>query len=136
MDIIGHALAGAATGVYFGKPITGAVIAILPDAVLIGKRKFEPTEPYLFTHSWAYLVMATALIGAVLGEYLLVLFCTLSHYALDIVTHSYKWQMRFFYPMPFRFKGVEEWRFFNNSWLYGAAATIIWSASWLVLKYA
>ena len=131
MDIISHAIAGASAGYYFGNPVLGAVIGILPDLPLIGRRKTNPTELYKFTHSALFLVVCCA-IAYSLGCLPIVFCALLSHLLLDLPTHGAVWFPRVFWPIEVNIYRAYEWEFFNKSWWMGLLVLIIWSSAWLV----
>ena len=132
MDIFNHALAGAATGLYFGYPIEGAMIAILPDLVLGIERKYEPSIIYNFTHSLLF-VFFISMLSYPFYEWL-GLFSCLSHLLLDIPTHGKRWAPVLFWPHAKRFNlGNREWEFFNVVWIKGFLLTLLWIIIWLYM---
>lgn len=132
MDIITHALAGAATGAFYGKPVIGAVVAIIPDLVLGIKRKEKPTELYNFTHSLLF-VTAVGSISLATFSNLFLFWAVLSHVILDLMTHGKVWAPTLFYPHSKRFSYGEEWEWFNKDWWMGMAYSITWILLWLSL---
>lgn len=134
MDIISHALAGAATGAYYGRPLLGAAVAVLPDLVLPLRRLKHPPARYLFTHSFTFLILAS-IIGAIFGVGWLVFFALLSHILLDIATHGEHWAPALFAPFSnVRYRFNNEWEWFNEVWYFGAYLTLLWSAAWLLFS--
>jgi hypothetical protein len=136
VDIFSHALAGAATGLPFGHPVLGAVVAALPDAVLGLHRRAAPTTAYNLTHSllglWAATVVASLLGWEVATTVCLAL---LSHLALDMPTHGKQWAPPLLFPWwHHRFSAGSEWEFFNASWWYGFKITLLWIST-CVLAY-
>lgn len=130
MDIISHAIAGACTGSYFGKPIEGAVISVLPDLVLGFKRKKQPNDKYRITHS----LLNTILFSLVVTDHYLWLWCLTSHLILDLFTHGSVWSPRLFFPLNnYHMTGFTEWEFGNRSWLCGLILTLVWCITWLLL---
>lgn len=119
MDILTHALVGAAIGSRAESPAigacVGAVVAVLPDLALCSiKRLPRPTEPYKWSHSvWPILViwMFSPLMAL----------CYASHLVLDIPTHASTWAPRPFYPWHHRIGVFREWEWFNRTWWTGAA---------------
>lgn len=126
MDIITHGLVGACIGAQYNAPITGALVAIAPDAVLGVKRKVLPTIPYKLTHS----LLLCCVVG--LGLYygglvsLLVFQAWLSHILIDLVTHGNDWAPRPLYPFSDRvFRlNIPEWEFFNSTWKFGLVLSL------------
>ena len=130
MDIVSHAVAGAATGHIFGQPLLGAAIAVLPDLMLFGPRRKEPPFLYDVTHSLLCVVVLGAL-GGLLGTWL-PLWALLSHLALDLPTHGPRWAPVLAFPLSRqRYSFGEEWEWGSRSWFNGLALTIIWSAACL-----
>jgi hypothetical protein len=132
MDIFSHAIAGACTGMYFGRPVLGAVIAVLPDLPIFGARTHNPPWLYKFTHSFAFLILGT-LTGMLVEMPFLVFFCLMSHLILDVGTHGSNWYPRLFWPIEYRVYRANEWEFFNSAWWSGAFITLIWSDVWLFI---
>lgn len=131
MDIVNHALAGAATGYAFGSPVAGAVFGVLPDLVLGVRRQLVPTPAYDLTHSLAFVLACGWAWWAVNGT-LLALFALLSHIVLDLPTHGKQWAPVLLYPLHRkRFSYGDEWEWFSASWWQGFVLTIIWSLSWI-----
>lgn len=135
MDIINHAVAGAAVGASFNAPILGAIIAILPDVPIFGPRRKEPTEAYMFTHSFLFLFILTG--AAIYIENIslgtMVFLCILSHLVLDIPTHGKTWSPALFYPDKVRFVFGHEWEFFNDTWFYGLKINFVWCFIWGII---
>lgn len=126
MDVFSHALAGAATGTVFGRPLLGAFFGILPDIVLGLKRRELPSAAYDFSHSLLFVALvglpATIILGTAAP-----LFALFSHLALDLPTHGDKWAPPLLYPFDsMRFSCGEEWEFFNLSWFRGFLFTLLW----------
>ena len=134
MDFINHAIAGAATGFYFGHPVAGAILAVTPDIVLGVTRKEVPNSLYRVTHS-AFILVAVGVIMWLLFGYNSAAFTVSvigSHLVLDSVTHGKVWGTRLFYPLSEKVLGnFQEWEFFNRSWWFGLLVTSIWSAAWI-----
>jgi hypothetical protein len=130
MDIVSHALAGAATGTAFGHPFLGAFFGVLPDIVLGVKRHALPTFAYNSTHSLpGVLVLGCA--GAFFTGSIVPLLALLSHLLLDIPTHGEQWAPPLLFPFDLhRFSYGEEWEWFNPSWCFGFLLTIFWSSIW------
>lgn len=127
MDIVSHAFAGAATGLLFGHPVAGALVAVLPDLALGIRRKSVPSEAYNLGHS-AFGVALAVLLGSLWSQGLLVFFCLASHIVLDLPTHGKTWAPPLLYPFGCqRFSFGSEWEFFNYSWKRGLILTIFWS---------
>lgn len=132
MDVIAHAVAGASTGAYFGRPVLGACIAATPDLVLGLRRHATPSALYNATHSALFLVLAT-LAALPFGTAAIVAYCLLSHLVLDLPTHGLKWAPPLLYPFDaHRFSFGREWEFFNPSWWRGLVLTLLWSIAWLL----
>jgi hypothetical protein len=132
MDIFSHGIAGAATGTAFGKPLTGAALAMLPDIMLLGKRRPAPTQLYNVTHSLLFIII-TSLIGQLWDYGAFVFWVLISHIILDLPTHGKQWGPCLLYPLQKRFSFGQEWEFFNRSWLTGMLLTIIWSCIWVLI---
>jgi membrane-bound metal-dependent hydrolase YbcI (DUF457 family) len=135
MDIVSHAIAGAAVGAAFGQPLLGAAFGVLPDAVLGLQRRLTPPAAYNATHSLAFAVGPGAAAWAVLGTPVpLLALC--SHLLLDVPTHGSRWAPTLFYPISERrFSLGSEWEWFNRSWRRGLALTLAWSAAWLFVAF-
>lgn len=131
MDIFNHALAGAATGSYYGKPIVGACVAIVPDLVLGVSRKLTPPKLYDITHSLIF----TAFLGYLYWLYDgtgLIFFVLLSHILLDLPTHGETWAPPLLYPFSNkRFSLGYEWEWFSVSWWVGLLLTFAWIILWI-----
>ena len=139
MDVISHAIAGAASGYMFGHPILGAAIGVLPDLCLIGKRRVHPTPLYRFTHSLGFMLVLLFLSQLLtnsgdIGWTVAVAWA--SHVYLDVPTHGSVWAVRLLYPNEDVYYEAEEWEFFNNAWKFGFALTIIWSTVCLIMSFA
>lgn len=138
MDIITHALAGAATGAAFGRPLLGAVVAVVPDSALwLRPRQPRPPAAYRAAHGLLAPCLAGSAAMMLFGPAIsaLVFFAWLSHIVLDIPTHGADWSPRLFWPdeRPV-FTKFQEWEWFNRSWWLGLALTAIWSITWLALS--
>jgi membrane-bound metal-dependent hydrolase YbcI (DUF457 family) len=126
MDIVSHALAGAAAGVPFNRPILGAFFGVLPDIVIAGKRRELPSKLYDFTHSLLGIGLF-GLAGTYITGSLAPLVAILSHLLLDLPTHGDKWAPPLLYPFDsMRFSYGEEWEWFNIEWWRGALLTLLW----------
>lgn len=132
MDIFSHAVAGAATGTYYGKPILGACVAVIPDLVLGAKRMLTPTKLYDITHSLIFTMVLGYSYWFYMGDGLL-FFALLSHLLLDIPTHGTTWAPPLLYPFKNkRFSlGNNEWEWYSTSWFTGLVLTILWSLLWI-----
>jgi len=135
MDIITHAVAGAATGAAFGRPLLGAAVAVVPDSALwLRYRLARPPAAYSAAHGLLAPCLAGSVAMMLFGPAIsaLVFFAWLSHIVLDIPTHGEEWSPRLFWPdnRPV-FIGFQEWEWFNRSWWRGLALAAIWSAIWL-----
>lgn len=138
MDIISHAVAGAATGAVFGHPLTGAVVAVLPDLPIFGKRKATPPTLYKFSHSLLAVVLV-GLIGSTVGLAvgLAAGFAYLSHILLDSITHSETWAPKWLWPSVVNVNPPsDEWEFFNAPWWRGFEITLVYSVLCLLVAYA
>ncbi len=133
MDIFSHAVAGAASGAVFGKPIVGAIWGVVPDLVLGIKRLEKPTGLYRFTHSFLFIGLMGAATETIahMGAVMLAL---LSHIVLDALTHGKLWAPRPFNPFSSRriFNNCQEWEWGNLSWWMGLG----WTATWSLLCLA
>lgn len=126
MDIVSHALAGAAAGAVVGHPVAGAVLGVLPDAVLGIKRRQEPNTAYNVTHSLLFVAVCWMLEQMLFGTSVS-LIALMSHLLLDIPTHGKKWAPPLLYPFDdIRFSLGEEWEWFSPSWNGGLVITSIW----------
>lgn len=132
MDIFSHAIAGACTGSAFGRPVLGAVIAIIPDIPIFGPRRDAPSNWYKVTHSVLFLIVGE-FIGRMYGVSFFVFSCLGSHIILDITTHGRTWYPRLFWPIQYCIYSGTEWEFFNRSWWIGAFLTILWCFLWLLI---
>lgn len=131
MDIFSHALAGACTGAAWGRPFTGAALAVLPDIALIGPRKRLPPLFYNVAHSFLFLALVTA-IASLFGLGLMAYLCVFSHLLLDAPTHNDNWAPPLLWPIPGRCSiAHEEWEFFNLTWWFGFSLTLLWSLMWI-----
>lgn len=148
MDIFTHALVGAVTGGALGHPLLGAVVAVLPDLPLwVQRRPASPPAAYLALHSGlAAVLLAVACALCTYGGFISVTFavtvvaCWLSHIVLDVPTHGNEWQPRLLWPnkkyllFP---DTIEEWEFFNLTWLIGLKLAVAWivGVACLVILY-
>lgn len=132
MDIFTHAVAGAASGAVFGYPVTGAVIAVVPDVVLIGKRRLTPPPLYDQMHNLLYISIASLTVLLLSGGIALastVFLALLSHLVLDAVSHGGVWAPPLLYPFNdtrFALGLGEEWEWFNDAWFEGLILTLMW----------
>jgi membrane-bound metal-dependent hydrolase YbcI (DUF457 family) len=128
MDIVTHAVVGAATGAAFGRPFAGMAFAVLPDLFLFSvKRRDTPTAAYNASHSFAGLVLVTILAGLYapsLGG--VAFFAYASHIVLDVPTHGERWAPPLMWPSKRRYSMGDEWEWFNYSWFHGAFLAILW----------
>lgn len=132
MDIVSHAVAGAAVGHAFGQPLLGAAFGILPDIVLGIRRRAAPTAAYNLTHSLPFTAGAGALC-ALLWATPVPALALLSHLLLDVPTHGKQWAPTLFYPFSSeRFGFGEEWEFFSPCWWMGLLITFVWSVAWIL----
>lgn len=132
MDIVSHAVAGAFTGLLFGEPVLGATVAVIPDLVLVGKRRELPPAFYDVTHSLLFMVVCLVGSAFIMGPNtgLVVGWALLSHLFLDIPTHGDKWAPPLLYPFSKERSGCgTEWEFFNGTWWFGLALTATWSGA-------
>lgn len=132
MDIITHAVVGAATGNLIGRPIIGAFIAVVPDLVLGFKRKRVPTSLYKLTHSpipMSFLVFGA--VGVFTQDPMLsavLVLCYWSHIVLDLFTHADGWGPQLFSPFVRKHYSLGgDWEWFNGPWWAG----LLVSAGWI-----
>lgn len=135
MDILSHAVAGAAVGAAYGQPVLGAVCGLLPDlALATPKRLTLPTVAYNATHSLA-IVLPLGLAGGALFGSVVPLLALLSHILLDLPTHGKHWAPPLLYPFTkTRYSCGTEWEWFNRSWWQGFVLTLLWSLAWLFVS--
>ena len=135
MDIVTHAVVGAASGALFGQPLLGAAVATMPDWPLLGRRVKLPPFPYVVLHSplVMYVVICMLPIDDVLFSTILLSY--VSHIALDIPTHSKTWQPRFIPFKESKLDDFEEWEFFNSSWWFGLTISIFWTILCLTFAF-
>jgi len=129
MDIITHAVVGAATGQAFGQPLLGAVIAVLPDLSLTSiKRRSTPTQLYKLVHSPLFIaIICLGLYAIGVTQAGLIYAAWMSHFVLDFFTHGSTFAPRFFYPLSdFHVTEFEEWEFFNYHWWMGLLVSVYW----------
>lgn len=137
MDIVTHAIVGAATGLPFGRPVLGAVVAIVPDLVLGYKRKLEPSGWYDVTHSLSFLLFVYTAVWLLIGPAtaLVVALALASHLVLDMPTHGAAWAPPLLYPFhTHRVSLGLEWEFFNESWMHGLLVSLIWILTCVWIK--
>lgn len=135
MDIVSHAVAGAAVGVAYGRPIVGALFGVLPDLVLGVKRLTVPSAAYNVTHSLAFTLLVGVLASVALSSPLPLL-ALLSHLLLDLPTHGPVWAPPLLFPISdHRFSFGKEWEWFSRTWWLGFLITITWSTIWLFVTY-
>jgi len=139
MDIFTHAAVGAATGAAFGRPVLGALVAMLPDLGYMLHANFlerlrVPPKVYDFGHSLLFVLLASLLAWALFdgGTAAVVGLALLSHLWLDIPTHGPTWGVRLLYPLQWRYGWGVEWEFFNRSWAEG----FVWGLVWLIMLCA
>ncbi len=132
MDIVSHAVAGAAVGAAYGRPVLGAVCGVLPDLVLLTpKRLTLPPARYSATHS-ALFVAGAGVLGWLAFATVVPLLAVLSHILLDLPTHGRRWGPQLLYPFSHRvYSYGTEWEWFNRSWRQGLVLTLLWSLAWL-----
>jgi membrane-bound metal-dependent hydrolase YbcI (DUF457 family) len=135
VDVVSHAVAGAAVGAAFGHPVLGAAFGVLPDVVLGLQRRLTPPAAYNATHSLAFAVGLGAVAWALLGTPVPLL-ALLSHLLLDVPTHGPNWAPPLFYPFSLRrFGGGREWEWFNATWWQGILILEYWSLAWLFVAF-
>lgn len=119
MDILTHAIVGAAVGIKFESLLPCVIASVAPDIILGIKRKLTPSIPYKFLHS-IFPVCALYLFGFKAEA-----IAWATHIVLDIPTHGRLWSPNLLYPFYRRgFSCFDEWEFFNASWLKGLALSI------------
>lgn len=135
MDVLSHAAAGAATGSFYGRPLLGALIAVIPDLVLPLQRVANPPRRYKLTHNLLFVVCA-GVAASYFGLGWLVFWCLLSHLFLDFFTHGDAWAPRLLYPWSDAYVSplCGEWEWFNRTWWAGFCLTLNWSIIWLSLS--
>lgn len=134
MDVFSHAVAGAASGAVFGRPLLGAMFGVLPDVVLGLRRREFPNALYNLSHSMFFL-LPVGLVSVLLGTGAPLL-AVLSHITLDLPTHGGRWAPSLLYPLKARRYSLgAEWEWFNASWRRGFLLTLIWSAVCLSISY-
>lgn len=136
MDILSHAIAGAAVGQAFGRPVLGAVCGVAPDlALLTWQRLSTPTAAYNAAHS-ALVLGGAGLLAAAASASVVPLLALLSHLLLDVPTHGKQWAPPLLYPLSSkRYSMGTEWEWFNRSWWQGLGLTLTWSLAWLVVAF-
>ena len=130
MDIVTHAVVGAATGLPFGRPLMGALIACVPDVVLGWRRKPVPNDLYNLTHGLPFLALNAFVLWILFSPELAVLvaLALASHVVLDLPTHGATWAPPLLYPFHTkRYSMGNEWEFFNESWVTGFLVAVLWS---------
>jgi hypothetical protein len=136
MDLLTHAVVGAVTGVGFGHPVAGAVIAAAPDFVLGIRRKSRPSKFYNITHSLAFLILCSVIAELIGGWGALVGVSLASHLFLDMPTHGSIWAPPLLYPFSnHRFTYGEEWEFFNFHWWAGLYCSFLWCTTVWTLSH-
>lgn len=137
MDVFSHAVAGAAVGAAFGRPVLGAVCGVLPDLALATRKRLTlPPTAYNATHS-ALFVAGVGLLGALALGTVVPLLAVLSHILLDLPTHGRQWAPPLLYPFSERrYSMGTEWEWFNRSWWLGLGLTLLWSLAWLSVTLA
>ncbi len=135
MDVVVHAIVGAGTGAAFGRPILGAVVAILPDMPLwFRRRQAKPPYAYALLHSGPMLAYMAVLFGLAWGIFglawqtpVVVWLAWASHVAIDIPTHAKLWQPKLLWPSEWVvFPQAQEWEFFNGAWWFGLLISSLW----------
>ncbi len=140
MDILTHAAVGAATGLVYGHPVVGALVAVLPDIVLGVKRKEHPPESYYVLHSLTCIAVVFPILYSLFGMmgFLVetIIMAWTSHIVLDAVTHGNAWCPRLLYPSEMhRGSPFGEWEWFNRSWWFGLSIALIWICVCLLLSF-
>ena len=131
MDIINHAITGAAIGASVElsprSVLIGTLTGIAPDVSdfpLFYKRREIPTDLYAISHSFeVFLGMLAA--GLIFDGFFVVSMAWCAHILLDYITHGETWGPKFIIlkiPVPKRF---EEWEFFNWSWWRGLGTNFV-----------
>lgn len=137
MDIITHAVAGAAIGAVLGHPVVGAMAAVVPDSALwLAPRPALPPALYRAAHGGLAPLFVSAICLPIFGPQIaiVVLLAWISHIILDIPTHGPDWSPRLFWPDErVVFDKFEEWEWFNHSWWFGFFITIVWVLLCLLL---
>ena len=132
MDVVSHALAGAASGAVFGHPIIGAIVAVLPNSVLGLQRRKAPPVAYRYSHSVLTALCVPAALALLPLQHtipLAVALAWLSHIALDVPTHGELWAPRLMYPFSqFKLGNFIEWEFGSRTWYFGSFLTLVWIA--------
>ncbi len=126
MDLVGHALAGGAVGLYYGHPVLGALVAVLPDLPLFRARLATPPTSYDILHSLWPLPLLMLLPQWILWAWV-------SHLLLDLPSHGKIWAPPLLWPKQTRFSvfGIE-WELFNRAWIIGVVVTVSWSSTWIL----
>lgn len=134
MDIMTHAVVGAATGAVFGNPILGVVIAVMPDVVLGPSRRQKPNAWYNLTHAPIPMLVLLTVVFLPFGYAACAAFAYLSHIVLDLPTHGGKWAPKLFAPFSYRRVSLgDDWEFFSREWWVGLIIASLWSFSCLSL---
>lgn len=131
MDIITHAIVGAATGAVAGRPVLGMVAGVLPDlAIWFGKRRVYPPTLYTALHCILAPLIAALISIPIFGVTgcVVVFLAWCSHIFLDVITHGFVWSPKLFWPaLPDPvFSNIQEWEWFNRSWWRGLTVALIW----------
>ena len=130
MDIVSHAVAGAAIGTCFNMPIAGAVIGVLPDFVditMLWKRYNEPKPLYRLTHSLevAFAICILSMLFGFLHPYFLAFgLIWFSHIFLDFITHGAVWGPRWETEPDMVLWRTIEWEFLTRHG--GAGLALLW----------
>lgn len=134
MDIVTHAITGAATGLAFGHPALGAIVAVLPDTVLGVTRRSAPNTAYNVTHAPFPMCIALAVGFAPFGLAGCAIAAYISHIVLDLPTHGGRWAPKLFAPFSYRRISIgDDWEYYNGPWWVGAIIATLWSALCLSL---
>lgn len=145
MDIITHAIVGAASGAVFGHPIVGAIVAVIPDIPLGITRKHRPNIGYDMLHSPVIgglnmFNMANIFLGMSHGAPTdfsfgwAALLAWASHIFLDLFTHGPTWAPMPFAPISFRRVSLGyDWELFDSTWWNGLLLAICWVLACLAI---
>lgn len=134
MDIVTHAVVGAASGAVFGHPIVGAAVAVLADLPIVGPRRAKPNAWYNLTHSLGFALWLTLVFGWTRNLAATISLAALSHIILDAFTHGQIWAPTLCFPFKDRrFSYGEEWEWFNKSWWNGLSIAVAWVMVCIIL---